>query len=546
MTIRTGILTSFRTENTESTYANRYFNQFSYDANGNIINQDRYGETGGIIDQFHYLYDSLNSCSDATMRTVRNRLESVVNTSSGSLDSMDFAYDAIGNLVKEDSAQIDTIYWTVSGKIKEIVRTTSSTMKGLRFDYDPSGNRIAKHVYASNNTLETSTYYVRDAQGNILSTYELSPGSYMVKEREIYGSSRLGITKDSLELVGVDPVCSITNFNRPIGLKRYELTNHLGNVLATISDRKLPYSSNTTTIDFYQPDILSANDYYPFGMMMVGRSFSASEYRFGFNGKENDNEVKGQGSQQDYGMRIYSPKLGRFLSIDPLYYEFPQLTPYQFSSNNPIMNVDIDGLEGTAANGASTISPQPRTIPLPRIIPLPSPVIRVLGSLGVFIQIVNNMPMINFRHIKKELKYDGFGLGILLTTGQVDVGKVADVPDLSGKSIKEAEEILKANGFEGGPKYDKDGNEKKNRDREYTNSEDDSKIRIKSNGDVVRHSKTRKDLQTGQPSNSGEKLIKDKDGEFKATRDQDIIHDNRPSNGGSGEAIQTEKPISKQ
>ncbi len=327
--------------NSGSTYANRYFNQFSYDANGNIINQARYGETGGIIDQFHYLYDSLNSCNDTTMRTVRNRLERVVNTSSGSAENMDFEYDAIGNLVKEDSAQIDTIYWTVSGKIKEIVRATSSTMKGLRFDYDPSGNRIAKHVYASNNSLETSTYYVRDAQGNILSTYELSPGSYMVKEREIYGSSRLGITKDSIELVGVDPVCSMVNFNRPIGLKRYELTNHLGNVLATISDRKLPYSSNSTTIDFYQPDILSANDYYPFGMMMVGRSFSSEGYRFGFNGKENDIETQ----TQDYGFRIYYQRLGKFLSIDPLVRKFAFYSPYHFCGNKPIVAVDLDGRE---------------------------------------------------------------------------------------------------------------------------------------------------------------------------------------------------------
>jgi len=45
-------------------------------------------------------------------------------------------------------------------------------------------------------------------------------------------------------------------------------------------------------------------------------------YRYGFNGKENDNEVKGSGNQQDYGMRIYDPRLGRFLSVDPLYREY--------------------------------------------------------------------------------------------------------------------------------------------------------------------------------------------------------------------------------
>lgn len=73
-------------------------------------------------------------------------------------------------------------------------------------------------------------------------------------------------------------------------------------------------------------------------------------YRYGFNGKENDNEVKGNGNQQDYGMRIYDPRLGKFLSLDPLYKSFPELTPYQYASNNPIQNIDLDGMEGLAGN----------------------------------------------------------------------------------------------------------------------------------------------------------------------------------------------------
>jgi RHS repeat-associated protein len=68
-------------------------------------------------------------------------------------------------------------------------------------------------------------------------------------------------------------------------------------------------------------------------------------YRYGFNGKENDNEVKGDGNQQDYGMRIYDPRLGRFLSVDPITAEYSELTPYQFASNSPIFGIDKDGLE---------------------------------------------------------------------------------------------------------------------------------------------------------------------------------------------------------
>lgn len=82
-------------------------------------------------------------------------------------------------------------------------------------------------------------------------------------------------------------------------------------------------------------------------MLMPGRKYSIANtnYRYGFNGKENDDEIKGEGNQQDYGMRIYDPRLGRFLSVDPISNKYPMLTPYQFASNTPIQAIDIDGLE---------------------------------------------------------------------------------------------------------------------------------------------------------------------------------------------------------
>jgi RHS repeat-associated protein len=78
---------------------------------------------------------------------------------------------------------------------------------------------------------------------------------------------------------------------------------------------------------------------------MPGRIFNSGNYRYGFNGKENDNEVKGEGNQQDYGMRVYDPRVGRFLSVDPLSARFPYYTPYHFTGNNPIRYIDLDGAE---------------------------------------------------------------------------------------------------------------------------------------------------------------------------------------------------------
>ncbi len=85
---------------------------------------------------------------------------------------------------------------------------------------------------------------------------------------------------------------------------------------------------------------------------MPNRKYSVnSSYRYGFNGKENDKDA-GEGVQ-DYGMRIYDSRLGRFFSVDPIASSYPMLTPYQFASNSPISGIDLDGLEYYfAADGA--------------------------------------------------------------------------------------------------------------------------------------------------------------------------------------------------
>ena len=87
----------------------------------------------------------------------------------------------------------------------------------------------------------------------------------------------------------------------------------------------------------------SKTHYDPFGMLLVGRNWEGgSEYRFGFNGKESDKETYGDGNIYDYGFRIYNPRLGKFLSVDPLNKFYPMLTPYQFTSNRPIDGVDLE------------------------------------------------------------------------------------------------------------------------------------------------------------------------------------------------------------
>ncbi len=55
-------------------------------------------------------------------------------------------------------------------------------------------------------------------------------------------------------------------------------------------------------------------------------------------------------NEQEAKQRLENEKGSRFLSVDPLTSSFPMLTPYQYASNNPVQNIDLDGLEGMAGN----------------------------------------------------------------------------------------------------------------------------------------------------------------------------------------------------
>ncbi len=237
-----------------------------------------------------------------------------------------YGYDAVGNLVSDAGEGITEIEWTPSGKVRRVSKATGDP---LEFRYDASGNRVEKKQGAN------VTRYVRDASGNVMAVYQ----NGTLVERPVYGSSRLGQV-DSASAPGY----------RTLGLKRYELSNHLGNVLTVVSDRIHMRTDSTWA------EVISRSDYYPFGLAMGGRTES-SGYRYGFNGKEQDSPgMGGGGNTYDYGFRIYNPEIGKFLSVDPLAADYPWYTPFQYAGNSPIANIDVDGLEDQLAIDGSVVT----------------------------------------------------------------------------------------------------------------------------------------------------------------------------------------------
>ena len=190
------------------------------------------------------------------------------------------------------------------------------TEPALAFYYDDRGHRIRKEnfVYAGDEPIRDITWYVRDASGSPLAIYqgtaEETQTTADLKELPIYGLSRLGIYRKGLHYI-------------------YQLTDHLGNVRATLRLNK----SNELTV-------VGATDYYPFGMSMPGRSLTGSEnYRYAYQGQEKDPET----GKEAFQLRLWDSRIGRWLITDP---KHAGISPYWGMNNNPISVVDPDGGEG--------------------------------------------------------------------------------------------------------------------------------------------------------------------------------------------------------
>ncbi len=123
-----------------------------------------------------------------------------------------------------------------------------------------------------------------------------------------------------------------------------------------------------------------------FGMVQPGRNGSSDGYRYGFQGQEHDDEFKGTGNSVNYKFRMHDPRIGRFLSIDPLAPEYPHNSPYAFSENRVIDGVELEGLEFKEAGKGAKVDTEKKKVTLAQDnltdIPVPPAQLKNLNEEG--------------------------------------------------------------------------------------------------------------------------------------------------------------------
>ncbi|MFA5670472.1 MAG: RHS repeat-associated core domain-containing protein [Balneolaceae bacterium] len=259
---------------------------YGYDKNGNMSWSDRYDDTGTwwYKSGSSYIYSNSN----------RIQYFEAFNTAFYSMD-----YDANGNMIENEHNGFESAHYDWRNLPSRMMAGGSM----LTYAYNADGQRTKKKMGS------TETHYVRDTDGKVLAVY--------VNDNLEYQN-----TYASVDLIG-----SYDGNER-----RYYHKDHIGSIRLTVDE--------FGNVDGY-------DDYYPFGLTMPGRSSNSANPNdsYKFTGHERDDEAN---LTLDYmGARYYDPLINRFLSIDPYAAKFPNVSPYVYALNNPIMMIDPDGRAAT-------------------------------------------------------------------------------------------------------------------------------------------------------------------------------------------------------
>ncbi|MCL9807719.1 RHS repeat-associated core domain-containing protein, partial [Flavobacterium amniphilum] len=307
---------------------NSYKEHLTYDKNGNILslNRNSFEEEGYEyeIDNLTYAYDSNN----------KNRLSKVTDSSGwsegfnestdpdsdGVNDSIDYTYDASGNMTKDQNKGINKITYN---HLNLPVRIEFSTFKNPTIDYvyDATGRKVSKKV-SYHKMVPCSGSGGGGGFGDVC----MEQVAVVDKTDYLFGGFQY--LNNVLEFVPHAEGYVKKDGNNYV--YHYNHTDHLGNV-------RLTYAGDASGT----PYVVEENNYYPFGLKHDYNYTESTNYKYKYNGKELQDELGL--NMYDYGARNYDAAIGRWMNIDNLAEKNIFESTFVYCSNNPIIFNDPDG-----------------------------------------------------------------------------------------------------------------------------------------------------------------------------------------------------------
>jgi RHS repeat-associated protein len=279
-----------RTSNRQSVTDSSGLHSFKYDSLSRLI----VATHPPNLSTETYSYDSVDN------RTVSHLAASYTYDLASHLladSTFDYVYDANGNLIRKTERSTGKVINYSYDAENELVRIDFPSGTSATYRYDGLGRRIEKNINGQ------ITRYVYDGL-NILTEY----------------SATGTVTAQYTHVLGIDEALSVKRG----GAIRFAQTDALGSVLR-VTDQSGAVKASYTYDSFGQ--IISET--------------GSREQPYAFQGREFDQES----GLYYFRARYYDPRIGRFISEDPIGFDGGQ-NLYAFANNNPVNVTDPLGLKG--------------------------------------------------------------------------------------------------------------------------------------------------------------------------------------------------------
>ena len=321
---------------------NSYNESMDYDKNGNIINLLRNGALDDqmqtlTIDELRYSYlDYSNQLSKVTDFTNEPQGFKDDTETDPTDNTNDYAYDAQGNMTRDDNKGITNIVYNHLNLPTQITFGTPGT---ITYFYDATGKKVRKIV--NDNGTEVTTDYLDGFQYKVgnLQFFPTAEGYVNISH----------ITYHDGTFTQIAQAETIANQYSYV----YNYVDHLGNI-------RMSYGKDPSNGVLR---IIEENHYYPFGlkhtnynndkmiyvkeMELLKIKFSPNTIKTSYNYKFENKEWQDELGLNwyDFGARNYMADIGRWGSIDNMSEKYHFSSPFVYANNNPIIYVDLDGNE---------------------------------------------------------------------------------------------------------------------------------------------------------------------------------------------------------